>query len=159
MESELAVWLTRAGAFMGFVAFLLKLWEFYHDRRPSLRLTYSFASDPDMGNTLVILNSSKVGTCIWNYSLVAVPNTVLDQLWPRFSSSYARVEVMHEEMSGGDPVNIEVPPYGQATIRFSGEHHFDWSHSRTNDLYLRLWTTFRRRPISLFVVGPRGVRP
>jgi hypothetical protein len=157
LESELAIWLTRIGAFTGFLAFLLKLWEFYRDRRPSLWLTYSFSSDPDTGNTLVILNSSKVGTSIWGYSLVAVPNTLLNRLWPRLSR--ARVEVMHEEVSGGDPVDIEVPPYGQATIRFVGEYHFDWSYSRTTNLYLRLWTTSRRRPISLFVVGPNGMRP
>src|SRR5262245_39749628 len=148
MEGDVWLWVTRTGALAGFVAFVFRAWEFFRDRRPNLRLTWLFTTDPDVGNTLIILNSSKVGTSIYHYSLESLPKTRLNRLWRRFPKGYH-----HVEASSDEPVKIDVPAYGQVSMQFANDEHFNWGASRTDDLYLRLWTTSRRRPITLFVVG------
>jgi hypothetical protein len=54
MENDVWLWLTRFGALTGFVAFVFKVWEFYRDRRPSLRMKRSLTSDP---NTVLVVGA------------------------------------------------------------------------------------------------------
>jgi hypothetical protein len=154
MESGLALILTQIGAATGFIAFLMKVWEFYYDRRPKLRISCSLTSDPDRGSTITILNSSKVGTSIHYYQLEALPKSRLNRWWPRFPKGWEHIEFSLEEQT----VNIPVPPHGHADIHFEGQDHFNWGASRTDDLYLRIWTAFRDRPYTFFVVGAGGDR-
>lgn len=149
---DIWLWLTRFGALTGFVAFVFKVWEFYRDRRPSLRISRSLISDPDRGNTISILNSSKVGTSIHYYQLEALPKSWLNRLWPRFSQGGSHIEFSLDERTA----NIAVPPHGHANILFEGQDHFNWGISRTDDLYLPIWTASRDRPYTFFVVGAGG---
>lgn len=150
MESGLALILTQIGSATGFIAFLMKVWEFYHDRRPKLRIERSLNSDPDWGNTITVLNSSKVGTSIHYYMLAALPKWW--RMSPIFPDRRAHIEFSLEQSN----VNIAVPPHGHVDIEFRGEHHFNWGVSRTDDLYLRVWTAFRKKPYTFLVVGARG---
>jgi hypothetical protein len=154
MENDVWLWLTRFGALTGFAAFAFKVWEFYRDRRPSLRIIPSLTSDEEQGNMIVILNSSKVGTSIYYYSLEALPPTWLNRRWQRFPEDFAGHVEFDLEFR---PVKIEVAAYGQANLLFADVDHFRWGKSRTDDLYLRLWTSARRRPIN-FLVAPAGGR-
>jgi hypothetical protein len=154
MEISVSTLLTQIGALTGFLAFVFKVWEFYRDRRPSLRITYSLTGDATEGNTITILNSSKVGTIIYYFSLEALPPTRLNRLWPRFPQGFDHKEFDLEYST----VKIEVPAYGLANLNFAHADHFNWGVSRTHDLYLRIWTTARRRPMNFFVVGAGGDR-
>src|SRR5882757_6309183 len=113
MENDVWLWLTRLGALAGFVAFFFRAWEFIRDRRPSLRVVSLLTSDAGVGNTLTILNSSKVGTSIYNLTLEALPPTRLNRLWPRFPDGFAHVEFDHLEDGS---TKIDVPAYGQASL-------------------------------------------
>ena len=152
MENDVWLWLTRLGALAGFIAFFFRAWEFIRDRRPSLRVVSLLTSDAGVGNTLTILNSSKVGTSIYNLTLEALPPTRLNRLWPRFPDGFAHVEFDLEDGSA----KIDVPAYGQASLPFTDDDHFTWGVSRTTDLYLRIWTTARRRPINFLVARAGG---
>lgn len=152
MEGDIWLWLTRLGALAGFIAFVFKAWEFFRDRRPSLRVISSLTGDAVVGNTVTILNSSKVGTNIYYLTLEALPPTWLNRLWPRFPEGFAHKEFDLEY----DTANIEVPGYGQARLPFTDNDHFTWGASRTTDLYLRIWTTAHRRPINFLVARAGG---
>ncbi|MDP2332157.1 MAG: hypothetical protein Q8M19_15835 [Reyranella sp.] len=146
--------LTQIGAFTGFVAFVFKAYEFWRDRRPSLRISTSFTSDPNRGSTILILNSSKVGTTINYYTLEALPPSWLRRRgwWRRFPEGHDHVEFTLE----AEHVKIEVPGYGQGMIKFSEADHFQWGVKRTDDLYLRVWTSTREAPFSFLVARAGG---
>jgi hypothetical protein len=152
MENDIRLWPTRIGALLGLAAFVFRACEFYRDRRPSLRVVSSLTGDATVGNTVTILNSSKVGTSIYYLTLEALPPTRLNRLWPRFPDGFA-----HKEFDLEDGfANIDVPAYGQASLPFTDDDHFAWGVSRTTDLYLRIWTTARRWPINFLVARAGG---
>jgi len=152
VEDNVSLWLTRIGALTGFIAFVFKAWEFVRDRRPSLRVVTSLTGDAGVGNTVTILNSSKVGTSIYYLTLEALPPTRLNRLLRRFPVGFAHKEFDLEY----DTAKIDVPAYGQASLPFTDDDHFAWGASRTTDLYLRIWTTARRRPINFLVARAGG---
>jgi hypothetical protein len=102
----------------------------------------------ERGNTILVLNSSKVATSINYYTLEALPRSWLARsgLWRRFPKDFPHVEFTLE----ADHAGITVPGYGQAALHFSQQDHFNWT-KRTADLYLRVWTTARKRPYSFLV--------
>jgi hypothetical protein len=144
--------LTQIGAITGFIAFVLKVWEFYRDRRPALTVQKWLTSDPDRGNTLLILNSSKVLATIYSYSLEGVPRTFGSRVWPRFKGH--NIEFHLEDRHA----NIIVPAYGQYALEFREQDHFDWSMRRKTDLYLRLWIVGRSRSLHYIVAKAGGSR-
>lgn len=154
---DMVTLLTQIGAVTGFIAFLFKAVEFcrdWRDRRPHLRIRYSFTSNPYRGNTILILNSSKVGTTIHSYSLEALPRSWMRRSgwWRRFSAGCKYVEFDLEDRHS----KVEVPAYGQAAIPFAEADHFQWGVKRVDDLYLRIWTSTRDRPYSFLVAKAGG---
>lgn len=149
--------LVQIGAFTGFITFLFKVFEFwrdYGDRAPKLRTNTTFTGDFERGNTVLILNSSKVGTTINDYTLEAVPPSWRNRLrlGPRFGPEYSQNE-FHLEDRGCE---IVVPPHGQASISFAYQDHFIWGARRKNDLYLRIWTSTRHAPYSFLIARAGG---
>lgn len=145
---DLATLLTQIGAATGFITFVFKGVEFFRDRRPSLRISPHFTSDPERGNTILILNSSKIPTTINYYQLEALPPSRLARwhIWRRFPAGFSHVEFTLE----ADHAKVEVPAHGQAALVFDQQDHFRWSR-RDDDLYLRIWTSGRARPYSFLV--------
>jgi len=159
MELLLAFWaqptgdkLTQIGALTGFIAFLIKLYEFrrdHYDRYPKLRVSAALTSDPRMGNTVVILNASKVPTSIYNYSLLAPVKSwnwlSRNRLWQWFRGERfwrgAEIEFSYEWAS----VKIAIPAHGQTDLDFSEGDYFQ-SFGRKRDLYLQIYTSAREAP-------------
>ena len=138
MENDIWLWPTRIGALLGIAAFAFRAWEFYRDRRPMLRVVYSTVGSID-DDYVLIVNSSKVATSIYDYSIDMLPNTRLNRLWPRFGMNSV-VTRSH------GPINVEVPAHGQTTLHLEeglqdglplGERTV--RVARTGDLHLRLW--------------------
>jgi hypothetical protein len=149
MENDVWLSLTRICALTGFAAFVLKAWEFYRDRRPSLRVWW--AGSGSEGDIALIFNSSKVATSIYGYSVDALPNTRLNRLRPRLDEPETLVTRSFE------PIQVEVPAHGQATLNFGMEAAINRAATRTDDLWLQLWTSSRRRPLTfLLLKRPRA---
>ena len=149
MENEVWTWLTRIGALAGLAAFAFRAWEFYRDRRPSLRVW--FAGSAPGGDTILIFNSSKVATSIYAYSVDALPKGRLNRLWPRFGDQDTSVAQSYE------PIHLEVPAHGQVTLTVPEEHGAVHGVAVKDDLYLRLWTSARDRPFTIFLRAGRPI--
>jgi hypothetical protein len=149
--TEFEQWATRIGALTGFIAFLFRAVEFYLDRRPRLNVEAALTGDPAIGNTILVLNSSKVPTNIYSYSLEALPPTWLNRRFQRFTG-WENVEFSLE----ADTANIPVPAHGQAALHFREQDHFYWGARRKDDLYLRLWIVGRGRSLNFLVVRAGG---
>jgi hypothetical protein len=152
MDADIWTWLTRLGALTGFIAFMFKVWEFYHDRRPRLRVL--FAGQVPDGYAITVLNSSKVGTSIYHYTVNTLPRTLLNRLWPRFGEKdlYRNDTIVAGSF---EPVEVEVPAHGQASFVFMPRAPDSEVFRPPGDLYVRLWTTTRRRPFT-FLLVPAG---
>ena len=85
MKMDISTLLTQVGALTSFAAFVMKCWEFYHDRRPRLRVT--FAGVGSVGDVVQVFNSSKVPTTIHRYSVDTLPSTLLNKRRPRFDET------------------------------------------------------------------------
>lgn len=149
--------LVQIGAFTGFITFMFKVFEFwrdYGDRAPRLRTNTTFTGDFERGNTVLILNSSKVGTTINDYTLDALPPRWWSRvgLWRRFGAGLSTSE-FHLEDRGCE---IVVPGHGHAPISFAYQDHFIWGARRKDDLYLRIWTSARDTPYSFLIARAGG---
>jgi hypothetical protein len=151
-QTAIEIWLTRIGAGAGLIAIMFRAYEFYRDRRPNLSVHTWDTSDPERGNTILILNASKVPTNIYSYSLETAPRTLLSRRWPRFTRKWDTIEFHLEDRY----VDIDVPAYSQVAIPFAGQDHYDTSVRRMSDLYLRIWIVGRSRPLSFLVAEGSG---
>ena len=76
-RATVTFWLTIGGAITAYVLAALRAVEFFQDRRPRLTIVTSLTSDHEIGNTVTLLNASKVPANIWHFSLVWVkPGTL-----------------------------------------------------------------------------------
>jgi hypothetical protein len=128
---------------------LIRIYEFFQDRRARLKLLVSLTGSEQIGNTLTLLNSSKVPANIYYVSLVWIEPTFLS----RYLRFFRKI-VTQETFSDHDYLNITVPPHGQQEFNYSEQYHFDWGQSLKHDIYLKVWLTGWRFPKWFFVTGP-----
>lgn len=142
--------ITLGGGLTAFALAALRFYEFDRDRRPKLDTSVTLTSDEGFGNTIILLNSSKVPANIYNYSLAWVRPHFLH----RYISSFRKVD--HEEFPLGphDNCNITVAAYSQYSLHFTDENHFEWGIQLKHNVYLKLWMIGRRRPLWLRITGP-----
>jgi hypothetical protein len=57
--------LNTAGSLVAFGLAILKVLEFFRDRKPKLSLEVILRGHQELGNDLLIINSSKVPACIY----------------------------------------------------------------------------------------------
>jgi hypothetical protein len=153
MEADISTWLTRIGALTGFAVFVLRVWEFHRDRRPSLRVFF-VGSGPD-GYYATILNSSKVGTSIYHFSVEAPPKMRFKKLWPMVGARH-RQDTDDLVAWSYEPIHIVVPPYDQVDVIFMPLEPDANIWEPPDDLYLRLWTSTRQRPFTFLLVPAGG---
>jgi hypothetical protein len=139
-------WLSIFGTAVSTVLACVRGYEFFRDRRPKLSLISRLCSWDELGNDLVLLNSSKIPANIYYYELVWAKRSFLGKnikLGRRILSKHSPLEE--------DLCDITVPPHQQATLNFSEQNHFGTISE--HDLYLRLSLVGRRSPLWLWVLG------
>ena len=145
-QATVTFWLSIAGTCVAIVLAGIRGYEFFRDRRPKLSVIACLTSNEEIGNDLILLNSSKVPANIYYFDLVWAKRSFLGKnvglgrrlLWEHYSLD-------------GDTCDITVPPHEQTSLNFSGENHFGWP--REDDLYLRLSLIGRHSPLWLWVSG------
>lgn len=139
LSMALAIW----GAILSTGLAAIKAWEVWRQR---IRLTtsYSFASDPDEGNDVIIENPSNTPVMISYWEL----------LWVR--RKCVRTTINYGEFPDEGYCNITVGPHSRHVLSFKDQHHFMQGHpaARKGKLYLRLHVVGRRRPVWLYVYNP-----
>lgn len=149
IASNMPWWLQVSSIIFAHILALVRVYEFVRDRRPKLSLTPLLTSDSDMGNTLLLLNSSKVPANIYSYSLVWVKAGVFSAYTP-FLSKVVREEFpLEAEFS-----NMTVPAHSQYQLLFRELDWFEWGCKLKYELYLKVRIVGRRRPLWLWVTGP-----
>jgi hypothetical protein len=99
---------------------------------------------------LLLTNASKVPAAIYYYELV--------WLEPRLLTKYLGLKRKHVsyEFSLEDQLcDISVDGHSHEILNFSDHDHFDWAPDLTNDLYLCISMVGRRRPLWLWIAGPK----
>lgn len=153
--------ISLGGAITAFTLAGLRIYEFFRDRRPKLDTSVTLTSHPSFGNTVTLLNSSKVPAGIYRYTLAWVHPHPLH----RYSSMFRKVA--HEESPLGphDNCNITVPAHSQYSIQFTDQDHFDWGVKLKHHIYLKLWVVGKRKPLWFRLASPiegifvKGERP
>ena len=150
MENDIWLWPTRIGALLGIAAFAFRAWEFFRDRRP--RLSVKFAGVGRDGDIVLVFNSSKVPTSIYQYSVDALPSTWLNKQWPRFDETETLV------VKAREPIDVEVPAHGQVRLTLGDDQEASMRRFNTapDDLYIRLWTTARKKPFTFLLLTKRS---
>jgi hypothetical protein len=128
----------------------LRVYEFFQDRRARLKVLVLLTSDPITGNTITLLNSSKVPANIYYFTLVWVQPGRLQ----RYCRFLRKVESEESPMDY-QHCNITVPPHSQHALEFSEVDHFNWGHTLKSDIYLKVWLVGWRYPKWFFVTGPK----
>ena len=139
--------LNTVGSLVAFGLAFLKLLEFFRDRKPTLAVVAMLRGIADVGNDLILTNSSKVPASIYYFELVWAKRSPLGK-----DIALGRKELRTEFTLEDGPCNITVDGYSTYLLNFSNEHHFDWG---TDDLYIKLSLVGREKPLWIWVVGPR----
>lgn len=134
--SPVALWGAAVATGLG----LLRLWEFYRDRSPQLKVTCMWRGDPEAGNDVLIINAGRTPLSIYSFSLVwAKPCWVLSP------------KVMETEFDLEDDFSkIEVAPFSSHRLHFNDGDHFPYKAPKRLagcKLYLRAWIVGRNRPV------------
>lgn len=139
LSMALAIW----GAVLSTSLAAIKAWEVWRQR---IRLTtsYSFTSNPDQGNDIIIENPSSTPVMISYWEL----------LWVR--RNCFRTKINYGEFPDEGYCNITVGPHSRYVLSFREQHHFIQGRptEREGKLYLKLYIVGRRRPIWLSVYNP-----
>lgn len=142
----IAVGLAAWGAMLSTLLAVVRIWE---TRREGLRLSasYGFHSDPDEGNEVIVLNTSKLPVMVSYWELV----------WGHYS--WGRFIIDEEEWKfplTPEDMDFTVPPHSKHALRFVGGEHFEWgpSSSKRGKIYLRLHIVGRHRRVTLLVYDP-----
>jgi hypothetical protein len=72
MEGTVQIDLNTAGSLVAFGLAILKVLEFFRDRKPKLSIEALLRGHEELGNDLLLINSSKVPACVYYYELVWV---------------------------------------------------------------------------------------
>jgi hypothetical protein len=141
--------LTTAGTLVAFGLAALKVLEFFRDRKPKLSVEPLLRGSPEVGNDLLLLNSSKVPACVYYYELIWVKPKFLTR---RFG--LRREEVDCEFSLEDNTTDITIDGYSLTTLNFSDSDHFDWGNDVENDLYLKISMVGIKRPLWFWITGP-----
>jgi hypothetical protein len=142
--------ITTFGAYVALGLAGLKVLEFFRDRKPVLSVEPLLRGSAEIGNDLLLLNSSKVPACIYYYELMWVKPKFLTR---RFG--LMREEVGYEFSLEDNTADITIDGYSIATLNFSDDHYFDWGDDVKNDLYLKMSMVGRKRPFWFWITGPK----
>ena len=129
----------------------IRIFELVDSRRPKLSVVTSLTSDPEIGNTITILNASNVPANIWYFELAYVEPGRCQRYIPLL-----RKTVSEESPLDHESCNITVPPHGQHSLDFSDGDHFNWGPSIKCDIYLKIWMVGRRSQTWFWITGPSG---
>jgi hypothetical protein len=155
-RNDIAFALSIAGFVTSSVLAIIKGFEFYSARRANFTADVRLTSSEQIGNTVVLLNKSGVAATISYYELVWTERRrVLG--WPiPFFRKVVRTDSPIDPPDGYDET---VAPQAIHRLWFGEEYHFDWGYDLAHDVYLKIWLVGRRRPIWLWVTGPKWEMP
>lgn len=141
--------ITTIGSYVALGLAGLKVLEFFRDRKPKLSVEPLLRGSAEVGNDLLLLNSSKVAACIYYYELIWMKPSFLTKHFG------LRREVVGYEFSLEDSAtDITIDGFSLTTLNFSGGDHFDWGDDVENDLYLKVSMVGRKRPFWFWITGP-----
>lgn len=138
LKDGIGVW----GAFLATALAGVKLWEVFSDK-PRLSADYSFSTDPQRANSIVLLNTAKTPALVNYWEL-----TWATRLW-----RWTRFE-RFEEMPEDGRCDLTVPAHGRATITFEGQRWFatrDEIDGHRVKLFLKLYLAGRRWPVWVLI--------
>jgi hypothetical protein len=147
--APISSWLGIIGGVLAIPLFILRVFEFRRDRRPSLSVTTILRSHVEEGNDVTLLNSSKMPASIYSLDLVWAKRG-----WLGKNSSLGRRVIRTEYHLEDSRANITVPANGAHNLNFSEDSHFTWGRSIEHDLYLRLWMVGQKGAVWLWITGP-----
>ena len=141
--------LNTFGSLVAFGLAVLKVLEFFRDRKPKLKLEAMLRNHVELGNDLLLINSSKVPACVYYYELIWLkPRRIT-----RWFGLY-RKEVGYEFTLEDNLADLKIDGYSTATLNFSGIDHFVWGRGAADDLYLKISMVGRKKPLWFWVTGP-----
>lgn len=153
-------WLTKiwtsASAYAALLATILgvlRVVEFYLDRRPKIIALVSLTSLPELGNTIALINKSKTPANIYYYELVWATPGYIQRYLPFFRKIGSTESPFTHEYA-----DITIGPHARYDLTFTDEYHFDWGASLKNDIYLKIWIAGHRRPAWFLAAGAGGRR-
>jgi len=137
----LGIWGAILSTCLAYVKFL----EFRRER-PQLSTTYSFISDPNHGNQVIIQNSSKTPVIISHWELI----------WQkkRLFKTEATETIDYGYLD--DRRDIIIGAHDTHTLTFQEQDHFQWGYKTAEKgiLYLQLHIAGRAKPVMLKVYDP-----
>jgi hypothetical protein len=128
----------------------LRIYEFFKDRAPRLSVLVELSDDANTGNTITLLNASKIPANILYFDLIWVQRGPFGK-----NIRLGRKITRENEPLEGETCNITVGPHSQRALVFAEQDHFGWGAALSEDIYLRLWLIGRRSPRWFWVTGPR----
>ena len=136
MTDPLALWGASVATALG----LLRVFEFWRDRRPRLQTSYIWRGDPETGNDLLLINDSKVPASIYNLHLV----------WAVQRRLRAPIERASEFDTEDDFFQVLIPPHSAEKITFADARHFAQKPRKGLEgsrLYAKVWLVGRKAPL------------
>ena len=150
-RADVSFWLSIIGTSTAFVLALIKCYEFYTGRRPSIKATVRLTSSEEVGNTIVLLNKSSIPATIAYFDLAWVERRSLLGCPVPFTWKVVSDESPIEPEYGYDQT---IPPHATHHLSFTEGDHFYWGVQLKQDIYLRLWLLGRNSPIWFWITGP-----
>jgi hypothetical protein len=142
--------ITTFGSYVALGLAGLKVLEFSRDRKPKIYVEKIFRGVADLGHDLILLNSSKVPANVYYYDLIWVKPSFLTKCF-----GFRRKIVSHEFSMEDNTCDIRIDGQSQAVINFSDERYFATGAAVKDDLYLKMFMAGRRRPLWIWITGPR----
>lgn len=142
--------LVTFGSYVALGLAALKVAEFFRDRRPKVSVVRMLRGSSEVGNDLLLTNASKVPAAIYYYELIWLEPSLLTKYL-----GLRRKRVSYEFTLADELCNISIDGHSHEILNFSDQDHFDWGPDLTNDLYLSISMVGRRRPLWLWIAGPK----
>jgi hypothetical protein len=145
---DLTLWLAAWGALLSSVLAGIKIWEFIRDSRLGLSTLYSFSSNPESGNEIILVNTSKTPILIDYWELV----------WAKRFWGKVKFERCIEYPDEGYS-NISVDPHSRYSLNFAEARYFNTLRELGGHrvaLYLKLHLAGRSKPLWIHIWDARG---
>lgn len=134
--SPVALW----GAVVATGLGLLRLWEFYRDRSPQLKVTSMCRDCPEIGHDVLLINAGRTLLHIYHFKLV----------WAKHRWCRAPKKLEIEFDLEDDFSKIEIAPFSTHRLNFNEARHFPTKPPKQlagSELYLQAWIVGRRKPV------------
>lgn len=144
MASEGQFWVALWGAGLATVLAGIKIWEIWRER-VRLYTSYSFTSDPYIGSSITVFNTSKVPALFSYWDVVAAKKA---------GRKDVRTVAEPDGIDGGGHVTI--PAHSARKFEFHEMDHFDWPKpvDTKETLFIRLYRADSRKTVWLPVYRP-----